>query len=380
MWPWLKRILISFLLALALLAFVLHLRYGGGHPHVDLTTPPLLPASALEVAVQFDQPIGNVAVDAAGRVFFTVHPESRPNGDKLFVSDAGRVRAFPSSDLQSTYFDTPLGIRIDRQERLWVVDHGRNGFGTPRVTAWRLSDGVLLHEFRLPADIAPIGSFVQDLVVDATGSTVFLADASFWAKRPALIVLDVASGKAKRLLEGDLSVTAQDLVIDTANGPMTFFGGVAAMKVGVDGITLSRDDAWLYFGAMNHGQLYRINRLDLIAAEADGPADALAKGVQDMGAKPLSDGLSTDLAGNVYITDVEHSAVMWLDADGRLKTLIQSPRIRWADGLSFGPDGWLYLADSALPDVVLRTRGHMARQAPYFIYRFRPGVNGVPGH
>ena len=52
----------------------------------------------------------------------------------------------------------------------------------------------------------------------------------------------------------------------------------------------------------------------------------------------------------------------------------------WADALSFGPDGWLYLADSAIPDQVMRSKRHIASQAPYYIFRFRPGVEGVPGH
>ncbi|MBK8284142.1 MAG: SMP-30/gluconolactonase/LRE family protein [Ahniella sp.] len=374
---WLKRALISLLLAFVVLAIVVRVRHGGGVPYPDLTGPALLPESALEVAVQFDQPIGNVAVDVDGRVFFTVHPESRPEGDKLFVSEAGKIRPFPASDLQAKHFETPLGVRIDRQNRLWVIDHGSHGFGTARLTAWNLADGNLAHEYRFSSTTAPKGSFLQDLAIDAQGSTVFIADVAFWAKRPAILVHDIASGSTKRLLENDPSVTAQDYLIRTPAKTMTFFGGLAALKAGVDGITLSRDDAWLYFGAMNHPNLYRINRLDLMAAAQDSPA--LTKAVQEVGPKPLSDGLTTDVDGNVYVTDVEHGAVFRLNADGELETLIQSPKIRWADGFSFGPDGWLYLADSAIPEQMLRSRAHIRSQAPYFIYRFKPGVEGVPG-
>ena len=41
--------------------------------------------------------------------------------------------------------------------------------------------------------------------------------------------------------------------------------------------------------------------------------------------------------------------------------------------LSFGPDGWSYVADSAPQEVLLRAQG------PYRIFRFRPGAEGVPG-
>ena len=103
-------------------------------------------------------------------------------------------------------------------------------------------------------------------------------------------------------------------------------------------------------------------------------------GVESLGRKPLSDGLSADFEGGIWITDVEHGAVLRMAPDGTLETWIKTPRIRWADALSFGPDGWLYLADSAIPDQVMRSKRHIASQAPYFIFRFRPGVAGVPGH
>jgi sugar lactone lactonase YvrE len=109
------------------------------------------------------------------------------------------------------------------------------------------------------------------------------------------------------------------------------------------------------------------------------PARQLANRVERVSDKPMSDGLSADLDGNIYVTDVEHGAVFIVSERGTLKTLITSPRIRWADALSFGPDGWLYLADSAIPDQVLRSREHIESQGPYFIYRFKAGHYGVPG-
>ena len=71
---------------------------------------------------------------------------------------------------------------------------------------------------------------------------------------------------------------------------------------------------------------------------------------------------------------------MRVTPDRLLETVIRSPAIRWADALSFGPDGWLYLADNAIPAQVLRSRAAIEAGGPYFIYRFRPGSAGVPGH
>ena len=95
--------------------------------------------------------------------------------------------------------------------------------------------------------------------------------------------------------------------------------------------------------------------------------------------KPLSDGLSVDTAGGVYITDVEHSAIFRVSPTESLSTLIQSQDIRWPDALSFGPDGYLYVADSALPELILKSTEHIKTQGPFRIFRFQPGFEGVPG-
>ena len=77
---------------------------------------------------------------------------------------------------------------------------------------------------------------------------------------------------------------------------------------------------------------------------------------------------------------MEHSAVFIVGPDKTPKTLLRADRIRWADALSFGPGGWLYLADSAIPEQVLKSRKYIMAKGPYHIFRFRPGFDGIPGH
>jgi hypothetical protein len=374
---WVLRLVAVLVAVVVLLAVVVRVRYGGGRPYLGVTSPPILSDAALETVLEFPEPIGNVAVSADGRVFFTVHPESRPVGPKLYEWRDGQALPYPDAASQDRLFDTPLVVVVDRQDRLWTVDPARHGFGTPRVLAFDLATGEVVVDHALDADIAPWGSFVQDLQVAPDGATVYLADVSFLRTCPALIVLDVASGTARRVLERHPSVTAQDWIIRTQTKRMVFFGGLATMKPGVDGLAVSTDGEWLTYGAMTHDTLYRAPTAAL--ADASLPADALARQVEALGPKPLSDGLSADLEGGVWITDVEHGAVIRRTPEGGLETWIRTPRIRWADALSFGPDGWLYVADSAIPDQVLRSKDHIRSRAPYRVYRFRPDVAGVPG-
>ncbi|MGB5695018.1 MAG: L-dopachrome tautomerase-related protein [Polyangiales bacterium] len=370
------RLLIGLLCLFAAVAVLLLVRYGGGEPYPDLNGAPIFDESELEVVVSSPEPIGNLAVSADGRVFYTIHPESRPTGAKLLEWVDGEAKPFPSEAAQ-TLFETPLGIVIDRQNRLWTIDHGNHGTGQPRLLAFDLGSGAVVHEHDFDSDVAQLGSFLQDLQVDSTGKHVFIADVSFWRKNPGLVVYDVERGVARRVLESDPSVSPQSWVIRNPTKEMKFFGGLVVLKPGVDGIAIDRDDQWLYYGAMAHDTMFRIRVADLLDGGLS--AEALAARTESVGRKPLNDGLSTDNDGNLLITDVEHGAVLRMTPDGELTTLIRSNRIRWADALSYGPEGWLYVADSAIPDQMLRPKAHIHASAPYYIFRFRPDIAGIPG-
>jgi sugar lactone lactonase YvrE len=371
------RFFIFLVLLIALALGGLRLHFGGGQSYPKLAGTPAVAESGLETVLAYHEPIGNVAVSSTGRLFFTVHPEGRPSGPRLLEWRNGLAEPFPAADIQAAVFDTPLGLVIDRQDRLWVIDPASHGFGRPRIVAIDLGTGNIVHEHVFPRNIAPRGSFLQDLQVDPSGGTVYIADASFWRKSPALIVYDTATRRSRRVLERHASVRAQDWIITTPMREMTFIGGFIPMKIGLDGIAMDPAGQWLFFGAMNHDTLHRIPTSALMNDELS--ENALAERIEPVGKKPLSDGLSADLARNVYVTDVESGSVLRMSPGGELATIVRSPRIRWADGLSFGPNGWLYLSDSGLPEVLLKTRGHIRDHGPYHVYRFRPGTNGIPG-
>ncbi|WP_428264646.1 SMP-30/gluconolactonase/LRE family protein [Haliangium sp.] len=372
----LLRVAVVVAVLVVVLAVTLRVRYGGGAPYPDLSTAPLLPDSALEVAATVDEPIGNVAVSADGRLFFTIHPESRPEGAKLLEWVDGQAVPFPSAEAQER-FDTVLGLAIDGQGRLWTIDHGNHGLADARLLAIDIATRELVHDHVFSSEIAELGSFLQDLQVSPDGQTVYIADVSFWRKNPGLVVYDVAAGSARRVLDSHPSVSPQDWIIRNPTKDMVFFGGLVALKAGVDGIALSRDQEWLFYCTMNHDTLYRVRTADL-RDPALSP-DELGERVEAVGKKPLCDGLSSDVEGNVLITDVEHGGVARMAPDGALTTLVASERIRWADALSYGPGGWLYIADSAIPDQMLQSKDHIRARAPYYIYRVRPGIDGVPG-
>lgn len=373
--PGKKRALLVIVI-LALLIGAVYLRFGGGKHYPDLTMPGgVMPP--LEEVLAYPEPLGNVAVSATGRVFFTVHPESRPTGNKLLVRETdGRIHAFPSEAAQAELFDAVMGLVIDARGTLWTIDHGQHGFRQPRLLGFDIKTGKVLKDFALNRDVAPRGSFLQDLQVNSSGSMAYVADVSFLRNSPGIVIVDLKTGNAWRALDQDPSVMPQSWLIRNPIKAMSWLGGLFSLRPGIDGIAISKNDQFLVYGAMAHDTLFSVPTAALTQTEA-GQA---ALQVKALGRKPLNDGLSMDRNDNIFITDVEHGSVMKMTPAGLLSTVVQDvKRLRWADALSFGPDGWLYVADSSIPDQVLRSKSHMREQAPYRIFRFKPGTEGVPG-
>lgn len=361
------------IVGLALLAVRCNL--GEARRLEDRTSNPVLPGSAIETVADLDYPPGNIAVSDTGRVFFSLHPDGDPPSSVHELVD-GRPVPYPSEAAQAD-FQTVLAVRIDRQRRLWVLDHGHYGFGHPRITAYDLDSGREVHRYDFPSEVAGWFSMLNDFQVDLAGQHIYIAEASPIIQRPALIVYDVAARTSRRMLDRNPSVMPGPWMLTTPEREMVLLG-LLPLKIGVDSIALDRSGTWLYYGPVNGDRMFRIATADLNDPMVTGAA--LGARVEDAGPKTLSDGLSTDDAGRVYITDPAQSAIVTLDSTGRLVTLVKDPRLRWPDGLSFGPDGWLYVTCSSLQHVIMRSAATRRANAPYQIYRVRPGATAAPGH
>ena len=344
----------------------------------DRSTPPLLDAGeALETVAALAKPPGNIAVSDSGRIFISLHPEGRPE-TKIAELKSGRLAPYPDEASQQDLFDTPLALRIDRQGRLWVLDYARHGLGDARLVAIDLDTNRVTVDYVFPPEVAGLGSMLNDFQVDAGGETIYISDTSIWRQKQALVVYNIRTGRARRVLEGHPSVMNGPYAVHIKGRPHKLLG-LFKLRFGVDGLALSRDGRWLYYAPLNAGQLYRI-AADTLNDESLTPEE-VAAGVEPLGAVSFTDGMTTDDQGRIYLSDMENGAIHRMAADGRLQTLLKDPgRLRWPDGFSFGPDGWLYVTDSALQNVILKTAGTIRASGPYQVYRFRPGASARPGH
>lgn len=378
----LARILALSVLTVTCIAIGLRVFLGGGERVADLSTAAALDFDVVEKVADLDYPPGNIAVSAEGRIFVSLHPDGRPPRQVVELVD-GEPRPFPDEGFQhpradKPYFQSVLALRIDRQGRLWVLDFARFGRGTPRILAFNFETGDLVHQYDFPSPVAGLGSMLNDFQVDAQGRYIYIAETSPVFQDPALIVYDTQTRRSRRLLDGHASVRTEKLYIQVGDRKMMLPGGVLPMRIAVDSIALSRDGRWLYYGAVTGSRMYRLRTADLVDEALS--AEDLESRVEAFADKPLTDGLTTDEEGNLYLSDMEHSAVHRMGSDGRIETLVADERLRWPDGFSFGPDGWLYVTCSALQQVLFRSDDEVRRHAPYQVWRLRPGTSAVPGH
>ena len=374
------RVLVALLMAVGIAALAIRLRYGGGERFPSRIGEPTFGADKLELVAELTMPPGNIAVSKDGRVFFTFHPDGHPDIKVAELVD-GQPRAYPDvafqSEREGLWFDTPLSLRIDGSGHLWVLDQANHGTGDTKLLSFDLATNRVVREVHFTSEHAGLGSHLNDFAVHPAGDRVYIAEASIFAQTPALLVFDKRSGKTRRVLEGHQSVMPEPYYITVDNQPIEPLG-LFAVRPGVDSIALDRKGEWLYFGAVTATKMYRV---PVAALDDEGLTDEqLAERVEVYADKTESDGITSDDAGNLYLSDPEHNAIVALNANRQLETLFVDERLRWPDGFGFGPDGWLYVTCSALQHVILKSRAQVQSHAPYHIFRFKPGPSATPGH
>ncbi|MCT7357587.1 SMP-30/gluconolactonase/LRE family protein [Thalassolituus pacificus] len=335
----------------------------------DRSAAPLLPSTELEKMVSLPLPPGNLAVADDQRIFFTFHPEASPDINvAVWAND--EVRAFPAPEWQpggsaEHALNEVLSLRLHNNE-LWLLDNGRHALNSVRLLAFDINSRELLHSYRFPRDVFPLGAHANDFRISADGRYFFITDASLLARTPALVVYDRAEGISRRVLHNDASVRAGAFEPVVQGQAMTLFG-LFTVNPGVDGIALDDAGEWLYFAAVAADQVYRIRVADLL--NADLPYATLSARVEALGPKTMTDGMALDAAGNLYFSDLEHSAIVRRTPAGELQTLLRSVDLRWPDGFSRQGD-YLYLTCSALHQVIGHSREDILAAGPYPIYRF----------
>ena len=242
-------------------------------------------------------------------------------------------------------------VVADGRGSVWVLDPAAPATaaivpGAAKLVRVDLASDTVAQVILLDDAVAPNGSYMNDVRFSPDGRRAYVTDSG---GQGALVVVDIPAGTARRLLAAHPSVQAEQDVVVTVDGKAVRRPDGRGVEFASDGIALSPDGRYLYWQATTGRTLYRI-ATEALHDAALAP-DALAGRVERVGTTHVADGLWMTPDGRLYVTAPEQYAVTRREDDGRMTTVVQDPRLRWADTLSQGPDGALYVTASHIPDM-----------------------------
>ena len=338
--------------------------------------PPAL-AESLQIVATLDRAPGNVTVTPDGRLLLSQHQFLEPEHRVVEFLEDGSTRPFPTPEWAGPRdgevgMAAVLGLRAGRDGVVWMLDNGAGDASEARLVGWDTTDDALEAVVPVPPEASIEGSFHNDLALDATRGLAYLADIA-----GGIAVVDLATGEGWRRLDDHPSADAEDVDFVVRGKVLTDPEG-EPVRTALNPITISADDAWVYYGAMNGTAVWRVPTTAL--ADRTLPAEELAASVERHGDKPPSDGITIDAEGNVYVTDGGGNAIGVTRPDGTYSALVVDARIEWPDGLSTGPDGHVYATVNRLNRTAELGGGEdSAPDGSYYLVRFPALGRTVPG-
>ena len=353
------------------------------------------PHGALDVVATFEGPMPTgVTVSKTGRIFvnyprwgdpveFTV-AEVTPGKGRGGDASTGSVAAYPPGVAvydPARPKDTLRAVQsvvVDPNDRLWALDTGSELMGPPQIGAAKMV-GVDLATNKVvktivfePTVVLPT-TYLNDVRFDlrrGKEGMAFITDSSKQPGTNAIIVVDLATGKARRRLHGHAMLSADPKFTAFVEGSpvMTRKPGQPPQPIsmGADGIAISPDGKTLYVCTLASRRLLSID-VDALADDAKSDAD-IAKTLKDLGYKPASDGLETHPDGRVIITAYEHNAILVRNPDGTFEPLAHDARMLWPDTMSVA-GGQLYFTANQLHRQPDYQNGKDERHKPYVLFR-----------
>lgn len=347
---------------------------GSNRPEPAAISAPPAAGATVETFAELAVGPGNIAVTPQQRVFLSLHQFYEPV-DRVVELVNGELRAYPPGGPK---LDSVLGIRADERGVVWMLDNAMRGKGKRQLVGWNARKEALESTVDLMT-VSRDDAFLNDLAVDRTHEAIYIADPA-GGKTAAIIVVPLAGGPPRRVLEGHASVVPEDreLVIDGTPVEIAGPDGTRTRpRIGINPIALDARDEWLYFGPMHGSKLYRVPTSALRDAALS--PESLAERVEVYAGRPITDGIAIDSANNIYLGDLANNAIGVIDAERRYRELARGPELSWIDAFSYGPDGYYYAVANQLHRSAVLNAGTSATKPPYRIVRFKALAPGRVG-
>jgi sugar lactone lactonase YvrE len=352
----------------------------------------------IELVATFPHQVTGVTVSERGRVFvnFPRWTEDTAVSVAELMRD-GSLRAYPNTEWNSwrnkrkdeispkDHWVTVQSVVADGRGSLWVLDPAapaneklvQDG---PKLVRIDLATNRVVRAIAFGEDVAPQGSYLNDVRFSQDGRFAFITDSG---ARGAIVVVELASGKAKRVLDGDPSTQYKKGATARVNGKPLYRLDGRKVQFSSDGIALSKDGRYLYWQALTGDTLYRIATQVLETQGFNG--QDVSGFVQNYGINGMSDGLwiarGTDF---MYISAFSENAIRVRDlAQGPSaapRVVVSDPRLHWPDTFAQGPNGTIYVTTSRIQDSAWFNKdAPLALPTQLWRLRGAPGERGAAG-
>ena len=340
-------------------------------------TPPLTQVAG------FGQQVTGVAVSKDGRIFvnFPRWETDAPISVAEVMKDS-RLRPYPDaawnawSNLKplslGDHFICVQSVTVDPQGFLWVIDPAAPGNefikpGGVKLLKIDLGTNKVTQVIPFDKSVAPQGSYMNDVRVSPDGKHAFLTDSG---QQGALIVVDIAAGTARRVLDGDPRTQPEPGVVPHVDGHELRRPDHRIPAFAADGIALDPAGRYLYWQALVGRTLYRIPTASLTSTTMS-PADVGAS-VEKVATTNVADGLWMDEQGYLFITDPANNAVRMRAPNGTMSTVAKDVRLRWPDSMAEGADGSIYVTASHIQDMAQFHQKGSTQKSSWGLFRIAP--------
>jgi sugar lactone lactonase YvrE len=347
-----------------------------------LLSAAIAPAAGLQEVASFpDKQITGVGVSTkSGRIFVNFPYWSEDHSISVAEIVNGQPKAFPNDEWNKpgpagSHFICVQSVVVDDQDNLWVLDPAAPKMqeivkGGPKLVKIDLATNQVAQTIPFGEDVAPKKSYLNDVRIDTRTNTAFITESA----KGAIIVVDLKSGKARRLLDGHPSTQPEKDVKLVVDGKALIDQQRKTLpQIASDGIAFDVKNGYLYYHALTGHTLYRIQTSFLTDEKLT--KRELESKVEKVGQTPAPDGMLEGPDGSVYLTDLEGSAVVrWNPASKRVEPIIADKRLLWPDTLSWGPNGEMYVTASQIENMPRFNNGKSTRTEPYKLWKIT-GIN-----